>query len=603
MKQLAILCFIVIQCMPVLYAQQNGITHSGRNTLQQAFPILNYTELSNPATTNNELWNKSIKGIQAGWGSVNQRYDKETPYTMSGKSGEQMLTGWKGERVAAQFVVANNSDSFTLSYTITPLVHIKNKRQTISTENYTTGFVRYIMTDELNKDKKGACGHRKSTDYDSSLVADPIDHLTKELTVYNKTTQGCWITIQIPQDAMPGVYTAQVLVKNNDRVIKRLPIRLNIINRTLPEYTDWKFHLDLWQNPYAVARYYNVKPWTDEHFSALKTEMLPYVKAGGKVITASIMHKPWGGQTYDYFESMVTWIKKIDNTWQFDFSVFDKWVQFMLDLGVDKQINCYSMVPWKLSFQYFDQATNSMQFINTKPGEKEYTEMWTAMLKAFSTHLKEKGWFDKTFISMDERPMEVMLETLKIIKDADKNFKVSLAGSLHDELIDELDDYCVALRMKYKPEDVQKRRAEGKITTFYTSCAEPYPNTFTFSNPAESEWVAWYAAKANLDGYLRWAYNSWVLEPLLDSRFITWAAGDTYYVYPGGRTSMRFEKLITGIQAFEKIRILKETFTKNNNNAGLKKIEDILNAFDENLLEQTPANVFTEKAMQEVNKL
>ena len=66
---------------------------------------------------------------------------------------------------------------------------------------------------------------------------------------------------------------------------------------------------------------------------------------------------------------------------------------------------------------------------------------------------------------------------------------------------------------------------------------------------------------------------------------------------------MRFEKLITGIQAFEKIRILKETFTKNNNNAGLKKIEDILNAFDENLLEQTPANVFTEKAMQEVNKL
>ena len=42
-----------------------------------------------------------------------------------------------------------------------------------------------------------------------------------------------------------------------------------------------------------------------------------YADAGGKVITASIMHKPWNGQTYDAFESMVTWLKKADGTWYF----------------------------------------------------------------------------------------------------------------------------------------------------------------------------------------------------------------------------------------------------------------------------------------------
>lgn len=96
-----------------------------------------------------------------------------------------------------------------------------------------------------------------------------------------------------------------------------------------------------------------------------------------------------------------------------------------------------------------------------KPGDREYEEVWVALLKSFAAHLKEKGWFDITHISMDERPMPVMQETLKVIRKADPDFKVSLAGALHEELSDELDDYCVALRMKYPEEMKDKRRAEG----------------------------------------------------------------------------------------------------------------------------------------------
>ena len=65
------------------------------------------------------------------------------------------------------------------------------------------------------------------------------------------------------------------------------------------------------------------------------------------------MHKPWNGQTEDFFETMVTWMKKADGTWSFDYTVFDRWVEFMMSVGIDQQINCYSMVPWELSFQYF----------------------------------------------------------------------------------------------------------------------------------------------------------------------------------------------------------------------------------------------------------
>ena len=39
----------------------------------------------------------------------------------------------------------------------------------------------------------------------------------------------------------------------------------------------------------------------------------------------------------------------------------------------------------------------------------------------------------KRQIAMDERPMEVMQKTLKVIRKADPDFKVSLAGNYHEE--------------------------------------------------------------------------------------------------------------------------------------------------------------------------
>ena len=582
-----------------LYAQPEGKTHSGRPTGQTPFPIEHYQELSNPVKTDKSLWTK-VKPTNVSWGTTDVRYKKEVP-AMQKVQKSQKLSAWKGERVSSQFVVWGTKTLDKLNFEVSELTHSSSKF-TIDNKYLHTGFVRYVMTDELNKDKRGGCGGRpNSTYFDSTLVADPIDHLTDTLKLESYTSQGCWVGVNVPANALPGNYTGKVIVKDGDQVLTTLALRLEVSDHTLPAVKDWFFHLDLWQNPFAIARYHHVTPWSDEHFKVMKPYMELYRNAGGKVVTASIMHKPWNGQTYDYFETMVTWMKKADGTWSFDYTIFDNWINFMFGLGINKQINCYSMVPWRLSFQYYDQATNSFKFITTKPGDKEYEEIWSAMLQSFAVHLKKRGWFDRTFISMDERPMEVMQKTLKIIKQADPDFKISLAGALHKELIDELDDYCVALRMKYTDEMLTKRKAAGYVTTFYTSCEEPHPNTFTFADPADCEWFGWYAAKAHLDGYLRWALNSWVIEPLLDSRFYTWAAGDTYLIYPGARSSMRFERMLEGIQAYEKIRLLKREYE--GDPKALKTIDQALQLIDENTLDKTPSAVSINKAKSMLKKL
>jgi hypothetical protein len=106
-----------------------------------------------------------------------------------------------------------------------------------------------------------------------------------------------------------------------------------------------------------------------------------------------------------------------------------------------------------------------------------------------------------------------------------------------------------------------------------------------------------------VDGYLRWALNSWVKDPLLDTRFITWAAGDCYLLYPGGRTSARFERLIEGIQAYEKIRILRNATDKRGRSKNYgKQLDKILEAFDPLTLTPASATDVVKKAKQELNR-
>lgn len=533
------------------------------------------------------------------WGSTDVRYPRnEVP---AGQGNKQWETdAWKGERVNAQAVLWTRQPLKNVRIAVSDLKCGKN---VIPASATTASFVGYVWTDELNKDRKSGCSDRPNkADWDSSLVADVLE-VRKSLDIEAQCTQPLWVNIWVPQDIPSGVYKGALTVSGENFVDVRVPMKINVQKRTLPDPAQWVFHLDLWQNPYAVARYYNVPLWSRQHFDIMKPLMQQLANAGQKVITASVMHHPWAGQTEDPFDSMVFRMKKIDGSWVYDYTVFDRWVEFMMSTGINRQINCYSMVPWELSFQYFDQASNTLQAVKTAPGEKEYEEMWVAMLSSFSKHLREKGWFDICTIAMDERPMEVMQKTLAVIRKADPEFKVSLAGNYHAEIEPALYDYCISIGQEF-PVDVRMRRAsENKPTTYYTSCAEAYPNTFTFSDPAEAAWMSFYSAQKHLNGYLRWAYNSWPLEPLLDSRFRTWAGGDTYLVYPGARSSIRFEKLIEGIQAHEKITLLRKEFLEKGNKAGWKKIEKMLAAFRLTDFPETPAAVTVNRANEILNSL
>lgn len=524
---------------------------------------VNNTEPADPKPGPQEAWQQLAQPV-LGWGTTDVRYSRSQVPETSQKP--PVLRAWRGERVSAQAVLATPVDLGEVSIEVSDLRCGKSVIPASAIKKY---FVRYVLTETY--------GNRK----DSFLMADRLDPV-ETLKVEACTARPLWLDIHVPADAKPGTYRGTLKVSP----LPALPIVLQVADRTLPEPSQWSFHLDLWQNPYAVARYYEVPLWSQQHFDLMRPTMELLAKAGQKVITCSVISRPWNGQTFDPFESMIGKTKNLDGTWEYDYTVFDRWVEFMMSCGITEQIDCYTLVPWHYRFDYYDRATNSVQWLSCKPGEQAYHDFIVPFLKDLSRHLRLKGWFGRTYIAMDERPKDQMEAAWRVIQEADPGFKIEGAAnySVESEAADRVDDLSVAfLYNLLKGEALSKRKAKGQKITFYTCCSPDRPNTFTFSPPAESAYLGLHAAACGYDGYLRWAYNSWPEKPCQDSRYRSqsWYAGDCYLVYPDG-SSIRMERLVEGIQAYEKIRLLRPSL----NLKQAKDLDEMLRYFGSNKYEK-----------------
>ncbi|MEC3906674.1 glycoside hydrolase domain-containing protein [Tamlana sp. 2201CG12-4] len=517
-----------------------------------------YQEPNDPSPDTDQNWTEITKGMHASLVSTNIRFVKSKIPEVN-QSNSWKGEAWKGERISTQLVLWSN-DSIT-NTSIEVVDFVSNSGSKLPASIARTHFVKYVITDEF----AGGCGYRKPEDFASSLAADAFDPISS-YAVKAKETRPVWITIDVPHNAESGTYKSIVSLDIENQKTQQFELILHVLPKELPKATDWKFHLDLWQNPYAVARFHNVKAWSQEHWGLLKPLMKRLANAGQKVITVSLNKRPWGGQTFDQFEAMIDWKKKTDGSWEYDFTNFDNWVQFMMDLGVKKQISCYSMVPWGNEFYYFDEGENKEVKIKAPPGTKPYEDLWVPFLTAFKKHLVEKGWNNITRIAMDERGPKEMKAMLELLNEYAPEFGVSFADNHKSYKLypNELKDMSVAFGHPVDNEDLVIRRENGYVSTHYVCCSDGFPNTFTFSAPAEGFFIGWYTMAADFDGFLRWAYNSWVENPLQDSRFRAWPAGDTYIVYPDNRSSIRFETLRDGIEDAEKIRILREELKTNN---------------------------------------
>ena len=510
--------------------------------------------------------------MNASFGSTEELYfRKEVPLKAAVKQNQ--LTAWKGERVNMQLLVWSPDTLTQIRINATDLVNENGKK--IESKNARAQLVHYVLSNYPYGAKDAVCGNSPYTD--GYLMPDRFESFER-FDLPGKTTRPVWLSLQVPADAEPGTYKGTIEVQS-EKDKQTLNVSVRVQNKTLPPPSEWKYLLDLWQNPWAVAWSNNVEPWSDEHKALLKKHLELYADAGGKYITTYGVHSPWADNSYMIEGGMIEWIRKGDKSWKFDYSIFDEYVSLCMKYGINKAITIYTPVPWGERFRVKDEATGNYVYERWVPESDIFKKNWNVFLTDLKKHLEEKGWLKITYLGINENAMNQTLAAIRVIKEHSPEWRITYAGDWHEELDTLLNDYSYLYGKEPNEEQQKKRNARGATTTFYVCCNPPYPNNFVFSPPIEGRWISWYSAAAGYNGFLRWAYDAWPADPERDARHGSWAAGDCYMVYPGGNSCIRYEKMREGIVDFEKIRMIKEQAASSND----KAVKELVKKFDQHM--------------------
>src|SRR5699024_4857168 len=314
---------------------------------------------------------------------------------------------------------------------------------TISSEDVDIRYVGYVPVKEKSEKVGGAlieqvAGRAVSGNEGEEVVADPLLELSK-IDVPANEVQPIWFTFNIPESAEPGTYKGEITLTSENNEPLTYELQLKVYDVEVPNPEHFKFHLDVWMNPNAIAEEYNVEPWSEEHWELIEKYFADLADSGQSAITTTIIHHPWAvawnnwePQTQVGYDSMVTWIYDGED-WSFDYSIFDRYVQTGLDAGLGPNINAYSMLNFRgdQRITYLNEETDEMVTEVTDVGSDIWTEAWTAFLNDFTDHLKEEGWMDQTYIAFDERPAYLMSPVMDLIREHAPEFldQIQVAGS------------------------------------------------------------------------------------------------------------------------------------------------------------------------------
>jgi hypothetical protein len=536
---------------------------------------------------NVNAWQKEKKGLNVAFGSTDKGYFRAEAPDVKNETQAWEQTGWRGERLNAIILVWSPDTINQVRFKLNDLKDAKGN--VLSKNNFKLDIVRYVLSNYPYDARDVNCGESQMSKI--YLMPDRLETFER-FDLPGKSTRPIWLSVDIPASGLPGIYKGTIEVKSERQTVV-LKIQLKIQNQALPKPYEWAFRLDLWQNPSIISAYYGVKPWSSDHMALLKKHLKLYADAGGKFITANVVPSVWADETY---QSLVEWIKKKDGSWKFDYTVFDQYVKLAMETGVDKAITIYSPIPYGEAFRYTDEATNNYVYERWSPTSDTFKTNWTTFLGDLKTHLEKKGWFDKTYIGINENGPEQTLAAIKMVKDQSKKWKITYAGDWHAGLDTLLDDFSSVFGKEPQTDEVKKRSLQHRTSTFYVCCTPPKPNNFVFSPPVEGRWIGWYTSAHGYNGFLRWAYDTWPTDIMHDARNIHWngGAGDCYMVYPGGNSSIRFEKLREGIVDYEKIRIIKELGAKSPD----KSVKNLIAGLDAHLQTLNEEKEFKEEKLK-----
>ena len=131
-----------------------------------------------------------------------------------------------------------------------------------------------------------------------------------------------WLTLKAPKNAKPGVYSGQVNVEAEGQQALTVPVRVQLADFSVPDTQDYRTWIELVQSPDTLAVEYKVPLWSEKHWAMIADSMRYMGEIGSRVVHVPLIAETNSGNE----QSMVRFIKTADGTYDYDFSIMDKYL-------------------------------------------------------------------------------------------------------------------------------------------------------------------------------------------------------------------------------------------------------------------------------------
>ncbi|NLW50868.1 MAG: hypothetical protein GXY85_08530 [Candidatus Brocadiaceae bacterium] len=255
-------------------------------------------------------------------------------------------------------------------------------------------------------------------------VIPPTPSATSRELVQGAVT-AVWLTVQVPRDAAADTYRGTVTVSAAGQTPVDVPLELRVCDWTLADPQDFHVWTEIVQSPDTLALEYETPFWSERHWELIGQSFRLVRDSGTRIVYVPLIAQSNLGNA----ESMVRWLRNEDGSYDYDFSVMDRYLDTAeANLGPLKMVVFpvwEAYMARKDDFQgrgYHKQfmETNGRFAGNTGPvvtvldratgqtenvvlpwfGEPGTHETWTPLFDQLRSRLAARGLDDKMLIGM-----------------------------------------------------------------------------------------------------------------------------------------------------------------------------------------------------------
>jgi len=227
-----------------------------------------------------------------------------------------------------------------------------------------------------------------------------FDHLSPAppAVVPANSCQPIWLTVRIPRDAPAGAYRGNLTVRPADTGPIAVPVRLEVVNWTLPDARCFRTVAAIEPSPYGVAAAYGVPLWSDRHLALVRTSLGLLGELGGDIVIVPVLTRTEFGNQAD---SMVRFRRGAGGAWTCDLSILEAYLDTAVAALGKPRMVCFVV--------YHAVANNRTpeprvlvtaagggldEFPVPAPGTPEAARLWSAFTTALQPVMQRRGLLD-----------------------------------------------------------------------------------------------------------------------------------------------------------------------------------------------------------------